>query len=58
MKPKKANWTVKVKCEVYKEVYCNNCTREQAETYPWDYAEDERETEMVDWEVLKVELNE
>lgn len=52
------SWIVTLKCEVKKSVVVENCTKEQAESKPWEHAVDETEIEMTDWEVLKVEPNE
>jgi len=54
----KKSWVVKVKCEVTKEVICSNCTEEQAHEDPFSYAEDEREIDQTDYEVVSVEPNE
>lgn len=53
----KKNWIVTMEVTVKKEVYLENCTKEQAESNPWDYSEDELEIEMLDWEILKIEEN-
>lgn len=53
----KGNWIVKMKCVVEKDVFVSDCTREEAENNPWDYAENENETSQVDWEVISVEEN-
>lgn len=43
-----------MKCVVFKDVYCVDCTEEEARENPWDYAEDEREVDQVDWDVRDV----
>ena len=45
---------VKVRCTVDKLVTCQDCTKEQARTEPWEHAIDEYETDQVDWEVRDV----
>lgn len=57
MTPKKGNWIVKTRCEVHKDIYCENCTEEEAMKNPFDYAELEIETDQIDWEVESVEPN-
>lgn len=47
-----------MRCVVEKSVLCVDCTEEQAMTKPWDHAEDEMETDQMDWEVLSVEKDE
>lgn len=56
-KKKKGNWTVKVRCVVVKEVYCEDCTEEEAETEPFLHSLDELEIDMVDWEVDSIKEN-
>ena len=53
----KRSWLVRVRCVVIKEVVCEDCTREQAESLPWDHAEQETEIDQVDWEVERVTPN-
>lgn len=48
-------WIVKVECRVIKQIICSDCTEEQAEESPFDYATDEMEVEQIDWRVLDVE---
>ena len=50
----KGNWEVIMECVVRKNVYCEDCTEEEAKANPWDHAKEETEMEQVDWEVLKV----
>ncbi len=57
MKQEKKDWIVKMECVVRKTVVVENCTEEQARTNPWDYAEDEYESETVDWQVISIEEN-
>jgi len=48
-----------LKCVVIKEVYCDDCTEEEARNNPWEHVEgDEMEIEQTDWEVQQVEPNE
>lgn len=58
MSVKKSSFIVSMRCVVRKEVVVTGCTRQQAETSPWEYAEDETETDQEDWEVLSVKENE
>ena len=51
------NWEITMKCEVRKLVYLENCTEDQANSDPWEYATDEREIEQIDWEVESVKEN-
>lgn len=53
----KQSWVVTVKCEVIKQIITSECTEEEAEERPYDFAEDEVETEQHDWEVLSVKPN-
>ncbi len=50
----KRSWLVQVECTVTKEIVTAACTREEAQATPFDHTEDERELEMLDWEVLDV----
>lgn len=56
-KPKVGSWIVRVKCTVTKEVTCDNCTEEEARNDPWGYATNERDIDLVDWEVERTEPN-
>ena len=47
-----------MKCEVIKDVFCDNCTEEEAKTEPWSFAGGDAEVDMRDWEVIRVEANE
>lgn len=40
---------------VDKIVTCEGCTADEARAKPWEYAIDEQETDMRDWQVNKVE---
>jgi hypothetical protein len=51
----KKNWSVHIRCVVDKDVQLVGCTKEQAYNKPWEYATDELETDMLDWEVLSIE---
>lgn len=57
-KSKVGSWIVRMKCEVTKEVTCDNCTEEEARNDPWEHATDEHEIDQVDWEVESVKSNE
>lgn len=49
-KKKKGNWVVKARCVVDKEIYCENCTKEEAVLYSLE----ELKIQMVDWEIDSV----
>jgi hypothetical protein len=51
------DWTVTMRCVVIKEVYCPQCTEEDARNTPWDMAQDETETSQEDWQVVSVKEN-
>lgn len=56
MSKKKKNWNVEMECVVRKDVHFSNCTEDQIRgDIPWERSDDERETELIDWKVLKVE---
>jgi hypothetical protein len=57
MKRKKPirDWVVMVRCEVTRIVTCRGCTEEQARESPFAYAVDERDLDLIDWEVQKIE---
>lgn len=57
-KPVVGNWIVRMRCEVVKEIYCADCTEEQARSNTFDYADDEIEIEQTDYTVLSVNPNE
>ena len=52
---KKSNWRVRMEVKVMKEVYCENCTKEQATDSPWEYAINESELDQIDWDVISIE---
>jgi hypothetical protein len=52
------SWILTVKCTVTKSVVVEGCTEEQAQNDPWQYATNEHEVEMSDWEVTRTEPNE
>jgi hypothetical protein len=52
MTQKRGNWRVVMRCEVTKEVYCQDCTEEQAIVSPWDHSVGEQEVEQHDWRVV------
>jgi hypothetical protein len=39
---------------VVKEVICEDCTKQEARTNPWDHAVCEEEIEQIDWDVTDV----
>ena len=47
-------YTVKMKCEVIKEVTVIAVNKDVAMSNPWDGAEDEIEIDQVNWEVISV----
>lgn len=57
MSKKKSNWIVRLKCEVIKEVYADDCTEEQATQNPLEHATGETEIDQRDWEVVSVHEN-
>ena len=57
MKNKKSSWIVTAVCEVKKEIVCSNCTEEEAKEYPFQFAESERDLDVTNWDVSKVEEN-
>lgn len=54
---KKREWIVTVECTIKKSVCCSGCTEEQARETPWEFANQETEIAMTDWEVERVEPN-
>ena len=46
-----------MRCVVIKDIVTSDCTKEEAETDPFEYADDENEIEQIDWKVLKVKRN-
>jgi hypothetical protein len=57
MNQPKQNWIVRMKCIVLKDVYVENCTEDQARSSPFEFASEEQEVDMSDWEVKSVEPN-
>lgn len=56
--PEITSWVVRFKATAIREVYCEGCTREQAENSTFEFAEgDEVEIECYDYEVTSVEPN-
>lgn len=55
---KKGNWTVKVKCVVEKELYCQDCTEEEAKSDPFGRSCMETETDQSDWEIIGIKADE
>lgn len=56
-KGEKGEWIVRMKCEVTKEVVCENCTEQEAREEPWEHAISEEELTQIDWKVTQVERN-
>jgi len=52
----KRTYEVAVECIVRKLVLCEgeNLTVEEVANNPWEYAENEREMDQIDWEVIQV----
>ncbi len=50
----KPTFTVRMKRTVITLVTCEGCTRDEAETNPWDYATGEQDIDQTDWKVLRV----
>jgi len=46
-----------MKCEVTKDVYCENCTEEEARNNPFEHSTEEVEVDQCDYEVRSVEEN-
>lgn len=53
----KSNWIVKVECVVRKDIFCNDCTEEEAKNNPYGHYDSEVETDFIDYEVIRVEEN-
>lgn len=53
----KKSWVVEIRCEIVKELICDDCTEDQAENDPWEHAIDEREVYQEDWSVMSVREN-
>lgn len=58
MKKKKKNWIVRMRCEVTKDVFVDDCTEEQARCNPWGHSSNEVEIDQHNWEVKSVKPNE
>jgi len=56
-KPEKGSWIVRLKCEVTKEVVCDDCTEEEAESDPFEHAVEETEIDQIDYQVVDVKPN-
>jgi len=50
-------YIAKVRCVVYKSVYCENCTEDDVWFDPWAHAIDEQEIDQHDWEVVDVKAS-
>lgn len=57
MKQEKQNWIVRMQCVVTRDVIVNNCTKKEAEESPFEFAVDEIDVDMRDWEVTSIKLN-
>lgn len=55
--PKNSNWIVRVRATVLKDIFVENCTKEEAEANPFDHAESEEEVEQQDYKVIDVTEN-
>jgi|GEM_PF-4272728 len=53
-KRKQGDWRVRCRCVVTKDVYCKNCTEEEARTDPFAHAASEYEVDQIEWEVTDV----
>lgn len=53
----RSSWIVRIRCVVTKEVVCRDCTEDEANRNPWEFAGDEQEIDQIDWEVQSVEEN-
>lgn len=51
------SWIVELECVVRKSVVCDGCTKEEAESNPFQHAVSEDEKGMRNWTVLSVEEN-
>ncbi len=51
-------WIVTVRCTVMKRIACTDCTAEEAYDDPFEYAVEEEDLELVDWEVKSVKEEE
>jgi hypothetical protein len=47
-------YEVKIRCVITKIVTCEDCTEEQARDNPWNYATDEHDADVNDWEVKSI----
>lgn len=56
-KAEKTNWIVRMTRTVTTDVYCDDCTEEQARNDPFEYSTDEVEIDQQDYEVKRVEEN-
>ena len=56
-KSPKSNWIVKVECVVRKDIFCEGCTEKEAQEHPYSFSSDERETDTIDYQVIRVEEN-
>ena len=57
----KRNWVVTIKEVITREVYCYNCTEEQARKNTWDFTKPRDESPIIESEiadVVSVEPNE
>lgn len=54
MSGEKKKFEAIIECRVRKLVYLEDCTAAQARKDPWEYATDEREIDMIDWQVTSL----
>jgi len=47
-------YSVNMRVTVNRIVTCEGCTEDQARNNPFDYAVNEQDADMVDWEVMSV----
>ena len=57
MKEVRQSWIVRMQCLVIKDVITKPCTRQEAESDPFGFAEDEVERDLQDWSVRDIEPN-
>lgn len=54
---KKSNWIVTIRAELLKEVYCEECTEEEARRDPFSFSTWEKEVDRMNYDIKKVEEN-
>lgn len=55
---KKRSWIVRLRATVIKEVVTSECSREEAESNPYDHCKEETECDGEGYEVIDVRPNE